>query len=358
MRLPMDRHPERCGRWSAMATISPIRKIWAVWLRFYFVIAPYLRLGNRRPGPLERLVELSMIGFARWSLVPRLPWPYLLFETNFDNESDRYLEVFALIIPGGLQINWLGAYGFPNPRRVGRFQQYVNDRKLPIHHYYSAYPNASTKSIRTALELQRQVGAFQVPQSPEEFRGAYRRLLERVQAIRNPGARETPTRQTGSLTFLIPIEAGGRGEVGVGIELLRDAPTPVPDVTHFARWTIIDQLEVAPGQPQNPNHYLLFSAWFDGPPRDFLKALYGTLGPRVNAIWRRCGFRGPDAEAFARYLEGFEVRPGFKFHAYDGVTVAEVRAALELAERFGSFTASSQGLDATALRAAWVATFP
>ena len=31
VRMLMDRHPERCGRWSAMATLSPIRPIWAVW---------------------------------------------------------------------------------------------------------------------------------------------------------------------------------------------------------------------------------------------------------------------------------------------------------------------------------------
>jgi hypothetical protein len=328
----MDRHPERCGRWSAMATLSPIRPIWAVWLRFYFAIAPFLRLASRRPAPIERLVELSMIGFARWSLVRSLPWPYLLFETNFDNDSDHYLETFALVIPGGLRVNWRGAYGFPNPRRVARFQKYVNDRKLRIYHYYSAYPTA--------------------------FAGDYQRLLERVESIRDPNARVIAKRHTSSHSFMIPIEQGGEDEVSVGIELLKDAPTPVPPETHFARWTLIDRLEVAPKQPPNPNRYLLFSAWFDGPPQQYFAALHDTLGPRANAIYRRCGFAGGDGAAFARFLMPHEVKPGFKFHAYDGVTVAEVKEALALAETFRRFVTDAQGAAPAELQQRWAAAFP
>jgi hypothetical protein len=350
----MDRHPERCGRWSAMATLSPIRPIWALWLRFYFAIAPFLRLASRRPAPIERLVELSMIGFARWSLVRSLPWPYLLFETNFDNDSDHYLETFALVIPGGLQVNWLGAYGFPNPRRVARFQNYVNDRKLRIHHYYSAYPTASTKMIRTALELQRQLFAFDPPASPDAFRSAYQRLLERAEAIRDPNARAIPTRHTGSLSFMIPIEQGRQGDVAAAIGALKEAQEPpLPPETHFARWTLIDNLEVAPGQPCNPNRYLLFSVWFDGSPERYLPALHEALGELVAGIYGPCGFSGTYGAAFARFLLQHEVKPGFKFHAYDGATVAEVKEALELSARFGEFVSGAQGLAPAALRDAW-----
>ena len=52
-----------------------------------------------------------MIGFARWSMIDRIPAgvdkeqatplrrPFLLFETNFNGDHDAYFEAFAFVVP-------------------------------------------------------------------------------------------------------------------------------------------------------------------------------------------------------------------------------------------------------------------
>jgi hypothetical protein len=356
----MDRHPERCDRWTAMAIVSPIRAGWRRWLRGYFKAAPHLVLLGRPTRPVGRLMHLSMIGFARWSLVEGLAAPYLLFETNFNGDSDHYLESFALVTPEGILVNWWGAYRFPGVRRVSRFVSFVNEVKLPIAYYYSGYPGASTKMIRTALELERQVQDFSrraLDAPPDAFRRAYDRLLETVQQIRNPRPYDTPQGHTRGLSFFAAVQKDREEELRDAIALLRREPTPVPGDTHFARWAIADRLEPPPDLQQDDTSYLLFATWYDRPDHQYLPDLYRTLDGRAEAIFGPCGFGGGGADAFAAYLLAHEVAPGFEFHAYDGVTVAEICRALKLARRFEAFVAEEQGRAPEELRDRWAAAF-
>ena len=48
---------------------------------------------------------------------------------------------------------WWGAIDVPGPLPVAPFEAYIMDQRLPVDHYYCAYPEASTKMVLAALEL-------------------------------------------------------------------------------------------------------------------------------------------------------------------------------------------------------------
>src|SRR2546421_4252730 len=150
----MDRH----GRAQAVVVISPARRWWALWLRMSWVLA------DRTPLLKRTLVRLAFIHVAHWSLVDRvpagrhrgarrLPHPYLLFHSNFNDDLAAYVDAFALIVPWRMRLMWHGVYGFPGPRVVDRFLKFVLDNATPVQHYYCAYPRGSARMIRSALEL-------------------------------------------------------------------------------------------------------------------------------------------------------------------------------------------------------------
>ena len=272
-----------------MVTVSPGPVHWQKelemhWKRVrYFARFPLVRPLLRTPlrmllpaGP-RRLVELSMIGCARWSLFDRvptgvpkdqarkLPRPFLLFETNYNGDRDVYFESFSYIVPRMMNRVWDRAYNVPDARWVSAFQQHINDNKSPIDYYYAAYPQGSTKMIRSALELKRMLAAF----GPRvrsldggQFEREFGALLARAQRIRNP-ARHAP-RKTHSLTTLVPVEPGRNQDARAALACVQDPPLAVPDEeTHFARWCVLDQLSADRNVKGDPTPYMLFSAWFD-----------------------------------------------------------------------------------------------
>jgi hypothetical protein len=363
----MDEHPERSGNWTAMVAISPIRRYWAIWLHFWY---PFVRgLAERRVLilPIKSLIRLSMIGFARWSVfdrVPapggegfeRLPKPCLLFETNFDGDSDEYLEAFCLVLPWGMRGNWWGAYGVPNVRRVSRFVRYVNKHKFAIAYYYSAYPDSSTKRIRYARKLACEIAAFNAQTagaSAEGFQRAYHDLLAKAQRFRRLGPDPPREKHTEALSVLTRVEDGRAGALKTELERLREEPPNLPGNTHFARWAVVDHLRPLPKHEVDPTSYLLFSAWFNGTPGEYLPALHGCLGARAQNIWGHCGLDVGDPSKFERQLRAYVVKPGSRFHAYDGATVEEICGACKCAKRFSDFAIAHQRSNAEKLRSAW-----
>jgi hypothetical protein len=150
---------ERQDRAQAVTIISPVHRWWAVWLRSTWPLADRL-------APVKRpLLRLSFIHFAHWSLVRRmpprprgarahrLPHPYLLFQSNFNDDLNAYIDAFALVVPARMRAMWQGVFGFPGPRPVDRFLSFVLARAIPTQYYYCAYPQASSTSIVAALHL-------------------------------------------------------------------------------------------------------------------------------------------------------------------------------------------------------------
>ncbi len=191
---------DTAGRATAITVISVARRRWALFLWLNWA---RIRLTKRFKGPsrTERsLQELAFIGFAHWALlrrVPangsrwrarRLPKPYVLFQSNFYGSGNQYIEGFSLVIPLGVWATWGGAYGVPRPQPVAPFQDYIEEHRIPSdqYHYYCAYPEASTKMVRAALEVKHQFDLFSERASelePEEFAAEYRALLTRTQTL-------------------------------------------------------------------------------------------------------------------------------------------------------------------------------
>jgi hypothetical protein len=179
--------PERI---TPITIISPVRRWWALWLRLTWPLAR----GN--PLIIRPLVKLGFINFAHWSLFHRVPTraprrdarrlrqPYILFQSNFNGPADLYIDAFSLVVRGRLWLLWGGSYGYPGARPMERFRKYIFDKAVPTGHYWSAYPDGSSRMVVSALALRQAVddfarGAASLP--PAEFAAAYRHFLGEVQ---------------------------------------------------------------------------------------------------------------------------------------------------------------------------------
>jgi hypothetical protein len=178
------------GRISPITIISPVRRWWARWLWLTWPLAR----GN--PVVTRPLVRLGFINFAHWSLfdrVPaaagrratrRLPQPYILFQSNFNGPKELYIDAFSLVVPIRLRLLWGGAYGYPGARPMERFRGFIEQHAIGSEHYWSAYPQASSRMVVSALELREHADRFAREAAalpPDEFAGAYRRFLRDVQ---------------------------------------------------------------------------------------------------------------------------------------------------------------------------------
>ena len=178
------------GRVTAITVLTPVRRGWTTWLRLSWPVA------SRLPIVARPLLRLAFIHFAHWAIVDRLGSgdpgrptqrvrpPRLLFHSNFDGDWDQYIDAFSHVVPGRMTGIWGGAVGFPGPNPAESFKDYIRRNELPAGHYYSAYPEASTRMVSAALSLRPHVRAFDAAASarePEDFLIAYRRFLVAVQ---------------------------------------------------------------------------------------------------------------------------------------------------------------------------------
>jgi hypothetical protein len=236
----------------------------------------------------------------------------------------------------------------------------VDRKELPIDHYYSAYPGASAKTVRVTLELARRLEAFAARarnSTPQQFEASYRAFLKDVQSIRDPRP-PRDGRSTKMISVLTAVETGRRGRLQADLRLLAHAPVPVPtDCTHFARWVLVEHLDPPPRMAQEDRSYLLFSAWFDPSPEEYLVLLHDRLGDRAERIWGHCGLRRSGAEAFREHLLRNRIEVGSSFPGYDGVTVGEVREALDVSERLEDFAVNHQESDPQTLHQDWLRAF-
>jgi hypothetical protein len=357
------------GRWEAIATVSAGSRRWAYevrmrWWRNRWIQEHLPRTANFKA---RKLIKLTMIGFARWSIFDRVPTgeersktrrltrPFVLFESNFNGGADEYFEAFSYIVPEPMNRVWAN-YGVPDVRRVSEFVAYINRNKEPIAYCYAAYPKATTKRIRAALRLDQILNGFnhEVPNmSSAKFETKLRQVAVRAHAIRNPRRFSKPAGKTPKLATLVPVLPFRRPQLEEDLEVLVDAP--VPARTHFARWCIVDRLKTPSRFGSDPTSYLLFSAWFDDPQTTYVQDLYNELGEaRVERIWRNCGFDG--SMSLEAFLNPHRVEAGSAFAAYDGVSVEAVRTALKRWQRFHDFAAGSQdrGPQDVPLKEAWM----
>jgi hypothetical protein len=342
-----------------MTLISPVPRRWAWWLRFIWAATRLTLRLVPQAYPFGRLKRLSFIHFAHWSLVDRipadggpgskkLPHPYMVFQTNFNRGWREYVEGFCYIVPVGLRANWSGAwllrrsllgnfpgmraYGFPAPRPVGAFLDYVEERFTPAAHTYCAYPDVSTRGVIAKAEARQKFGVFA---------GAGARPPDRfVKPVRGPTPLGGPRDKTDTLSVLTPVLPGRHERLE---DIFRALPAgrlsplaPVPD-THMARWSVVKPLPYKKGKRTiDSTYYLLFTSWFDGATAGYIRGLRSHLmsarGRNIaNEIWSNCaGYPGTDdLDEFLRYLMLHSVKPRLAFAGYPQ-RQAEVRAAVTL----------------------------
>jgi hypothetical protein len=79
---------------------------------------------------------------------------------------------------------WGSSYGFPTPLPTGRFKDYIKRHEIVASHFYSAYPDATTTIVLSALELDAKLGEFRARtrgMDPEAFARAWRDFVTDVQ---------------------------------------------------------------------------------------------------------------------------------------------------------------------------------
>ncbi len=136
------------------------------------------------------LTQLSFIHFARWVIIKRgqfplvdpdqkpeqLSYDYLLFESNFNGDWEKYIDAFSQVVPGGMDNIWRWSVKYPHSRPITPFLNYIRNCQYDTDYYYSAYPGASTNDVRGALLLNEKLDAFaraSAKMTPEQFAVAY-----------------------------------------------------------------------------------------------------------------------------------------------------------------------------------------
>lgn len=178
------------GRSTSMTFVTPLREVGKVWLslvrRAAHLVPP---LANFVVRPL---VELSVIHFARWTVVEQLPsagsaplaHPYLLFESHFDTDTSAYVDNFIEITPNRMRLVWATSFGYPGVIPSADFTTWTEANELNDGYYWCAYPRGSVSIIRTAIELEERFAVFRrraEAMTAEEFARAWRQFLTEVQ---------------------------------------------------------------------------------------------------------------------------------------------------------------------------------
>jgi hypothetical protein len=368
------------GRTRPLTVITPIKPGRTTQQRIIFEVLPRTPFGRS-----DKLLQLSFIQSARWSLITGLPYngaqqeperlryDYLLFESNFNGPLDAYIEAFARVVPERMEQIWNSSFGFPKPRPVQPFLRYIQSNDFGADHFYSAYPNASNTEVLTGLRTQGLVTALSRhgrSGTPQEFRRRYDDLLSEAQRRPAPLTPQVPARGNTcgdkyAFTALTPVPAHQEETLR---KMLRSLPTetgsPFADVPglHFARWALIGDV-VYQGHPQRRdswrNAYLLTTTTTDGA-TDPLRDLYMKLRPEADEVLGFCiGYPGrQDEAAFVRYFTRNQVRTNRFFCGYPDASLDAVLTGIDTHQWLMAFAHRHQRDDAPTLQAAFFDELP
>jgi hypothetical protein len=180
----------QCGRAIAMTVVNPVKPGRSAVLRFNFW------LSIKFPPLFNRLKKLSFIHFLRWTIVDEFPYngppqeredlkyKYLFFISNYNGYWMQYIDAFYHVVPDQMDWIWGNTYFYPKGSPAGATKRVIRRLEFTNSHYYSAYPQASSTMIQSALALERRYEAFREQAAglgPEEFERAYGRFLSDAQ---------------------------------------------------------------------------------------------------------------------------------------------------------------------------------
>jgi hypothetical protein len=196
-----------CGKSYALTAVTRMHplKTYGLRLVFFLIRVSMLPIPLPKWGVLGRirqvqldLTELSFIHFARWVIIERgrfprvtpdqrpeeLTYDYLLFESNFNGDWEKYIDAFSQVVPGGMDNIWRWSVKYPKSRPITPFLRYIRNCQFDTDYYYSAYPGAATNDVRGALLLKEQFDKFvgeSAVMTPEQFAAAYQRFTVDIQ---------------------------------------------------------------------------------------------------------------------------------------------------------------------------------
>lgn len=176
------------GKAYGMNVITPLRWWTAVWQKIAFSVAEHF------PVKLKGLITLSLIHYARWTIISRNSFPrldksqpketlnysYMLFESNFNGSWDQYIDSFSFAIPTGLDFFWAWNIKYPKSIPLHDFYHYIRFNQVECDHYYNAYPLASANDVKSARSLFHNLTQFNAEThdlSDEDFAVAWKKLL-------------------------------------------------------------------------------------------------------------------------------------------------------------------------------------
>jgi hypothetical protein len=146
------------GKAYGMNVVTPMRPP-RTWInRLLFAV------GRLHPPLLAGLLNLSIIHFARWVVIPRSRWPglgeshypdndYMLFVSNFNGTWDQYIDAFSDGIPNGLDMFWYSSTGYPGSIPITPFKNYIRRNQIDTDYYYNATPGSAQRDIKSALRV-------------------------------------------------------------------------------------------------------------------------------------------------------------------------------------------------------------
>jgi hypothetical protein len=173
------------GRMTGLTLFTPVRPQWEPILKAAFWLGKYV------PMAQKHILQFDFIHFVRWTVVKQLPhhkrlnYSYLFFESNFDGPWQHYIDAFAYVIPKDIRFVWGRGVQFPHPPPAEPLKAWIARNSMEGGTYYCAYPQASTRMVKGALEVRKEFEALLAGaqrQSPEEFKAAYERFLADQQA--------------------------------------------------------------------------------------------------------------------------------------------------------------------------------
>jgi hypothetical protein len=172
------------GRARCLTLLTPIRPLWvpAVWL--------IMRSARYHAYFRDHSLQFRFIYYVRWAIFrefrpgERKRYSYLFFESNFDIPWRQYIDAFAYVIPKDIRVIWGRGFAFPGPPPAEPLKAWIARNSMEGGHYYCAYPQASTRMCKGALDVQKRLDAFvreSKGMSAEQFADAYRKFLVDVQ---------------------------------------------------------------------------------------------------------------------------------------------------------------------------------
>jgi hypothetical protein len=186
------RNKQGLGKAVTLNVITPMTRLgtWVVKFLLWFF--------NRFEWTQQTAKDLAFLPFVHWVVVKRdrfprvedtqpsekLKYDYLFFMSTFNGPWGPYIEAFADVLYTALDAVWFWSVGYPFARPVSSLKAYIHRNQVESDHCYSAYPGASVRDVRSALELRDMVRKLTDSASSltnDQFTEEFDRLLIGVQ---------------------------------------------------------------------------------------------------------------------------------------------------------------------------------